>query len=299
MKKVKTCIFPVAGLGSRFLPATKSIPKEMLVVVDKPLIQYAVEEAKAAGIERFIFVTSQGKSAIEDHFDSSRILEETLRERGKEFELGLLQQIRLDPGQAVYIRQQAPLGLGHAVLCARQLVNEDAFALILADDLVLSSSSTNGSCLGQMMKNYTLYDGNMVGVMDVPPEETKRYGILDVLGRQGSKVRAKNVVEKPSADQAPSTTAIIGRYILNSEIFGYLEQQTPGAGGEIQLTDAIQAMIHEAPLTGFFFEGERFDCGTKEGWLEANIAYAWADPELRKKLQEIVKKYLHRTHHDH
>ncbi len=288
MKKIKTCIFPVAGLGSRFLPATKSIPKEMLVVVDKPLIQYAVEEAKAAGIERFIFVTSQGKSAIEDHFDSSPVLEETLRKRGKNVEVERLEALRLDPGQAIYIRQQAPLGLGHAVLCAQHLVNEDAFALILADDLVLAETP----CLQQMIQEYNPQDGNMVGVMEVPMEQTNRYGILDVFQNKGEKVLARNVVEKPSLEKSPSNIAIIGRYILNQSIFGYLKNQTPGAGGEIQLTDAIQAMIKEVPLCGYRYKGQRFDCGTKEGWLEANLAFAFEQPDLRINLQKNLQKYF-------
>ncbi|NBT85245.1 MAG: UTP--glucose-1-phosphate uridylyltransferase [Alphaproteobacteria bacterium] len=287
MKKIKTCVFPVAGLGSRFLPATKSIPKEMLVVVDKPLIQYAVEEAKAAGIERFIFVTSQGKSAIEDHFDSAPVLEETLRRRGKHAELLQLEELRLQPGQAVYIRQQSPLGLGHAVLCARHLVNEDAFALILADDLVLAEKP----CLRQMIEAYENRDGNMVGVMEVPLEHTNRYGVLDIEKHDGQKIRAKNVVEKPIPQKSPSDVAIIGRYILNQKIFGYLQDQKPGAGGEIQLTDGIQTMLNKVPLCGYRYQGQRFDCGTKEGWLEANLAFAYADPELRDGLHKAFQKY--------
>lgn len=287
MKKIKTCVFPVAGLGSRFLPATKSIPKEMLVVVDKPLIQYAVEEAKAAGIERFIFVTSQGKSAIEDHFDSVPVLEETLRRRGKYAELMQLEELRLQPGQAVYIRQQSPLGLGHAVLCARHLVNEDAFALILADDLVLAEKP----CLRQMIEAYENGDGNMVGVMEVPLEQTNRYGILDIEKHDGSKIRAKNVVEKPEPQKTPSNVAIIGRYVLSQKIFGYLQNQKPGTGGEIQLTDGIQAMLKDVSLCGYRYQGQRFDCGTKEGWLEANIAFAYQNPELRESLRKTFQKY--------
>ncbi len=287
MRPIKTCIFPVAGLGSRFLPATKSIPKEMMVVVDKPLIQYAVEEAKAAGIERFIFVTSQGKAAIEDHFDSCPTLEAALRARGKEQELSLIENIKLSPGQAIYIRQQAPLGLGHAVLCAQELVNEDAFAVILADDLVLAEKP----CLQQMVKVYKPNEGNMVGVMDVPYEHTNRYGILKVSQDRDKKVLAEDVVEKPAVDKAPSQIAVIGRYILNKKIFQHLRTQQPGAGGEIQLTDAIQKMISSDGLCGFRFQGQRFDCGTKEGWLEANMAFAYADPELQGHLKAIFKRY--------
>ena len=287
MVPVKTCIFPVAGLGSRFLPATKSIPKEMMVVVDKPLIQYAVEEAKAAGIERFIFVTSQGKAAIEDHFDSCPTLEAALKARNKEQELSLIENIRLNPGQAVYIRQHAPLGLGHAVLCAQELVNEDAFAVILADDLVLADQP----CLQQMVQAYHSDEGNMVGVMDVPYEHTNRYGILKVSQELGHKVLAEAVVEKPAIGQAPSQIAVIGRYILNKRIFEHLRTQKPGAGGEIQLTDAIQQMVTINGLCGFRFQGQRFDCGTKEGWLEANIAFAHADPDLKGHLKTIFEKY--------
>ncbi len=287
MKKVKTCIFPVAGLGSRFLPATKSIPKEMLVVVDKPLIQYAVEEAKAAGIERFIFVTSQGKSAIEDHFDSSPTLETILKKRGKDQELQALEGLRLEPGQAIYIRQHAPLGLGHAVLCAEALVNEEAFAVILADDLVLSREP----CLKQMLNAYQKEQGNMVGVMDVPYDQTHRYGILKISKEEGQKVYADGVFEKPDIQKAPSRVAIIGRYVLKKEIFHHLHKQHPGAGGEIQLTDALQKMIPEKPLCGFRYSGQRFDCGTKEGWLEANIAFAASCPELRLNLKTVLGKY--------
>lgn len=287
MHPIKTCIFPVAGLGSRFLPATKSIPKEMMVVVDKPLIQYAVEEAKAAGIERFIFVTSQGKAAIEDHFDSCPILEATLKARAKEQELLLIESIRLKPGQAVYIRQQAPLGLGHAVLCAQELVNEDAFAVILADDLVLADKP----CLQQMVQAYKPDEGNMVGVMDVLYEHTSRYGILKISQERDKKVLASDVIEKPAIGQAPSQSAVIGRYILRRQIFGHLRLQKPGAGGEIQLTDALQKMVSNNGLCGFRFQGQRFDCGTKEGWLEANMAFAYADPELRGHLKAIFKKY--------
>ncbi|RZI45837.1 UTP--glucose-1-phosphate uridylyltransferase [Candidatus Finniella inopinata] len=287
MNPIKTCIFPVAGLGSRFLPATKSIPKEMMVVVDKPLIQYAVEEAKAAGIERFIFVTSQGKTAIEDHFDSCPMLEMALRARGKVQELSLIEDIKLNPGQAIYIRQQAPLGLGHAVLCAQELVNEDAFAVILADDLVLADHP----CLQQMTQAYSPLEGNMVGVMEVPYDHTNRYGILKTSqDADGQKIIAEAVVEKPAIDQAPSRIAVIGRYILNSQIFQHLRTQKPGAGGEIQLTDAIQAMIPRG-LCGFRFQGQRFDCGTKEGWLEANMAFAYADPQLKDHLKAMLDKY--------
>jgi UTP--glucose-1-phosphate uridylyltransferase len=285
MTNIKTCVFPVAGLGTRFLPATKSIPKEMLVVVDKPLIQYAVEEARAAGITRFIFITSMGKSAIEDHFDSIVVLEQTLQQRGKMHELKLVKSICLDPGQAIYVRQHSPLGLGHAVLCAQNLINEEAFAVILADDLVLS----NTPCLKQMINAYQASDGNMVGVMNVADDHVNRYGILKTSNNTGQKTFASDVVEKPNIGEAPSNTAIIGRYILKKEIFTFLNQQKEGAGNEIQLTDSIQRMLPETKLCGFQFEGKRFDCGTKQGWLQANIAFALDDPELHSHVVSSFK----------
>jgi UTP--glucose-1-phosphate uridylyltransferase len=283
MAKIRTCVFPVAGLGTRFLPATKSIPKEMLVVVDKPLIQYAVEEAITAGIERFIFITSMGKSAIEDHFDAMPILEQTLQGRGKARELALIQNTCLNPGQAIYVRQQRPLGLGHAIYCAKELIEDDAFAVILADDLVQHTTP----CLKQMIDAYSTEDGNMVGVMDVAPADVNRYGILAVSADTGAKVTAHDVVEKPTPEKAPSRTAIIGRYVLQRGIFDKLANQNQGTGGEIQITDAIQAMMPHTPLTGYRFAGTRYDCGTKFGWLEANLAFALDDPELQAHLEKI------------
>jgi len=285
---IKTCVFPVAGLGSRFLPATKSIPKEMLVVVDKPLIQYAVEEAKKAGIERFIFVTSQGKSAIEDHFDRLQLLEQTLSSRKKWDLLSKIVAPTLEPSQAVYVRQPAPLGLGHAIWCARHLIQDEAFAVILADDLILSSEP----CLKQMIDNYAVSDGTMVATMKVDMAHVSRYGILGCTEQPKQlKVKATSVVEKPTADSAPSNMAIIGRYILPRIVLDVLSGQQPDNGSEIQLTDAIQTMMGENSLTGFLFEGNRFDCGTKEGWLEANVAFAFNDPEMKNHLKNIIKKY--------
>ncbi len=282
---IKTAVFPVAGLGSRFLPATKAIPKEMLVVVDKPLIQYAVEEAKAAGIEKFIFITSQGKEAIEDHFDSHSGLESILEARGKVEDLEKIRSIRIPEGQALFIRQHEPLGLGHAVWCARHYIQEDAFALLLADDLIQSTTS----CLKQMVQAYSDDDGNMAAVIDVPKDEVNRYGVLDIQSQTGLKVRARAVVEKPDASNAPSSTAIIGRYILRTSIFEPLGFKKQGAGGEIQLTDGLQAMLGaNVPLTGFRFSGDRYDCGTKVGWLQANLALAAADPELRPYLESVL-----------
>ena len=282
---IKTAVFPVAGLGSRFLPATKAIPKEMLVVVDKPLIQYAVEEAKAAGIEKFIFITSQGKEAIEDHFDSHSGLESILQARGKTDDLTKIRSIRIPEGQALFIRQHEPLGLGHAVWCARHYIQEDAFALLLADDLIQATTP----CLKQMVQAYSEEDGNMAAVIDVPKNEVNRYGVLDILTQLGQKVRAKAVVEKPDAAVAPSSTAIIGRYILRTSIFEPLGYKKQGAGGEIQLTDGLQTMLGtNVPLTGFRFNGDRYDCGTKVGWLQANLALAAADPELRPYLESVM-----------
>jgi UTP--glucose-1-phosphate uridylyltransferase len=284
---IRTAVFPVAGLGTRFLPATKACPKEMLIVVDKPLIQYAVEEARDAGIENFIFVTSYGKTIIEDHFDVNSALEKTLEQRGKTAELSLLHSFQLKPGQAAFIRQQVPLGLGHAVWCARQMIGNQPFAVILPDDLILAQKS----CLSQMMDAYRHLGGNVVAVMDVAPEHVGRYGILNVLEDDGLHVQAKGVVEKPAIGHAPSNTAIVGRYILQPEIFKVLGAQKAGKGGEIQLTDSFPTLIRDMPFHGVRFEGQRFDCGLKEGWLEANVAFAYACPDLRGHLLSVIEKH--------
>lgn len=282
---IKTAVFPVAGLGSRFLPATKAIPKEMLIVIDKPLIQYAVEEAKAAGIEKFIFITSLGKEAIEDHFDSHSTLEFVLESRGKVEELEKICSVKIPEGQAIFIRQHEPLGLGHAVWCARNFIQEDAFALLLADDLIQAHSP----CLKQMIESYDKSDGNMVAVIDVPEQEVNRYGILEISNQFSNKVTAKGVVEKPKPVDAPSTTAIIGRYILRASIFESLGLKKQGAGGEIQLTDSLAlSLASNVPLTGFRFNGRRFDCGTKVGWLQANFTLAASDPEVRPYLMSVI-----------
>lgn len=288
LKPIRTAVFPVAGLGTRFLPATKAIPKEMLVVGDKPLIQHAVEEAKQSGISRFIFITAYGKTAIEDHFDSNPILENLLRDRGKTAELGNLQSLQLEPGQAIFIRQQQPLGLGHAVWCARHLIGDEPFALILADDMILAKPP----CLSQMIDAY--YEkggGNFAAVMDVEPEQVSRYGILDIMNDDGRVVQAKQVIEKPAPADSPSCTAIVGRYILDPAILGLLAAQKPGVGGEIQLTDSFAPLMENAPFYGFRFDGTRFDCGTKEGWLEANLAFAFNQTELKNLLFKSIQKY--------
>jgi len=284
---IRTAVLPVAGLGTRFLPATKASPKEMLVVVDKPLIQYAVEEARDSGIENFIFVTSHGKTAIEDHFDVNYSLEQMLERRGKTKELDILRAYQLNPGQAVFIRQQVPLGLGHAVWCARHLVGNQPFALILADDLIMAQKP----CLSQMIDAYQQLGGNVVAVMDVPKENVNRYGILDIYHDDGIHVQAKGVVEKPAIDKAPSHTAIVGRYILQSEIFEILGQQKKGKEGEIQLTDSFPTLIESMPFHGLRFTGQRFDCGLKEGWLEANIAFAYTRPDLKDHLLASIEKH--------
>lgn len=270
IKKIRKAVFPVGGLGTRFLPATKAMPKEMLPVVDKPLIQYAVEEALAAGIEELIFVTGRGKSAIEDHFDSSFELEETLRKRGVKVDYMTLGVPKLSAGNIAYTRQQEPLGLGHAVWCARHLIGNEPFAVLLADDFIHSEKP----CLQQMIQSYGQYGGIMVAVMNVDRSHVSRYGIVDIAQEQGALVQVRGVVEKPHPDEAPSTLAIIGRYILDPKVFDYLDLQKRGAGGEIQLTDALSHLISQEPFYGFRFEGKRYDCGSREGLLLASLAVA-------------------------
>ena len=286
-RPVRKCVFPVGGLGTRFLPATKAMPKEMLPVVDKPLIQYAVEEAIAAGIEHFIFVTGRGKTALEDHFDHAPDLERTLRDRGKVKELDLVTSWMPKSGQVSYTRQQEPLGLGHAVWCARDLVDNEPFAVILPDDLILAKTA----CLKQLVDAHDQVDGHVVAVADVPREHTKRYGILDVVSDDGRLARAKGLVEKPDPDKAPSTLSIIGRYVLDPSVFAILDKQTRGAGNEIQLTDAISQTIGDVPFHGLRFEGRRFDCGDKVGWLHANVTFALARPDMSEQVTEFLKEF--------
>ncbi|HYZ41820.1 MAG TPA: UTP--glucose-1-phosphate uridylyltransferase GalU [Stellaceae bacterium] len=288
-KPVRKAVFPVAGLGTRFLPATKAMPKEMLPIVDKPLIHYAVEEAKAAGIEQFIFVTSRAKSAIDDHFDRAFELEATLRERGKEDVLEELEARLPEPGQIAYTRQQTPFGLGHAVWCARALVGDEPFAVLLADDLMIGEPP----CLKEMIEAHAEIGGNMVAVMEIPREETRRYGVLDVVSDTGKLVRAEGVVEKPDPAVAPSTLMIIGRYIIQPEIFAHLGEVKPGAGGEIQLTDGLDRLIAEGqPFYGLRAAARRYDCGEKLGFLEATVALGLRHPELGPGLRRILKSYL-------
>jgi UTP--glucose-1-phosphate uridylyltransferase len=287
IKPVRKAVFPVAGQGTRFLPATKAMPKEMLPVVDKPLIQYAVDEAREAGIEEFIFVTGRAKSAIEDHFDHSYELEHSLEERGKDDILATIREIIPAAGQVSYTRQQKPLGLGHAVWCARYHIHDEPFAVLLADDLILAKPG----CLKQMVETYQETGGNLVAVEDVPKEHTDRYGILDVVEDNGKIARAQGLVEKPNPADAPSTLSIIGRYILQPQVFEQLDRQEKGAGGEIQLTDAMARTIGDVPFHGFRFEGNRYDCGNLLGFLEANLAFSLDRDDMRDGVVEMLKKY--------
>ena len=282
---VRKAVFPLAGLGTRLLPATKVMPKEMLPIVDRPLIEYAVQEAMDAGIEDFIFVTGRGKSLIEDHFDQSYELEVHLREKGKEKELTAIQQMTLDPGHLFYTRQQFPLGLGHAVWSARRFIADEPFAVLLPDDLILATPG----CLKQMVDAHQAIGGNLVAVEDVPREETNRYGILEVESDDGWLAKARGLVEKPKPDEAPSTLSIIGRYILQPDIFEYLNRHEKGAGGEVQLTDAIAKSMNSVALNGLRFNGRRFDCGTKRGFVAANVAFAMSHDHLRQHIREIME----------
>ena len=285
---IRKAVFPVGGLGTRFLPATKAMPKEMLPVVDKPLIQYAVEEAQAAGIEQFIFVTGRSKTAIEDHFDHSYELETTLKERGKNAQVIAVNSWMPRPGQIAYTRQQVPLGLGHAVWCARNLVGDEPFAVLLADDLILADKP----CLSQMVDVHDETDGNVVAVMEVPRDQTNRYGILDVEQDDGRLVKMRGVVEKPEPAKAPSNLSIIGRYILQPEVFEHLARIGRGAGNEIQLTDALAELVRgNKPFHGLRFAGQRFDCGDKVGFLQANIAFALSRPDMSEAVKQILSEY--------
>ena len=284
---VRTAVFPVAGLGTRFLPATKVLPKEMLPVVDKPLIQYAVEEALDAGIEEFVFVTGRANSLTEDYFKRAPELERALAERGKKAELAAVTEGLPAPQKVTFAHQEEPLGLGHAVWCARQYVADGPFAVVLPDDLILARPG----CLGQMMEVYAKLGGNLVATEDVPREHTNRYGILDVVEDDGRLARARGLVEKPDPTRAPSTLSIIGRYILQPVVFDHLDKQEKGAGGEIQLTDAMAATIGDVPFHGLRFEGRRFDCGGKLGFIEANLAFALERQDMEQGVREFLKGY--------
>ena len=282
---VKKAIFPVGGLGTRFLPATKSMPKEMLPVVDKPLIQYAVEEAANAGIEQFIFVTSRGKSAIENHFDHSFELENNLLAKGKRQTLASAQEMLKIPGSYAYVRQQEPAGLGHAIWCARHLIQNESFAVILADDLIFGQST-----IKEMIKNYT--SGNMVAIMEVDKQKVSSYGIVKVDNSDKDLMQINQMVEKPSVENAPSNLAIIGRYILDHKVFDVLEKQERGASLEIQLTDAISSQLDKVPCLGYRIKNERFDCGSKLGFLQANISFALNRKDLSSDLNNWLKSLI-------
>ena len=286
-KKLRKAVLPVAGLGTRFLPATKAMAKEMLPVVDKPLIQYAVEEARAAGIEQFCFVTGRGKTALVEHFDIAYELEATLRERDRTDALAQLDGARVAPGSLVTVRQQVPLGLGHAIWCARAFIGDDPFAILLPDDLILSETP----CLKQLADAYERTGGNVVAVVDVPREQTNRYGILKTGADDGTLVEVMGLVEKPAPADAPSTLSIIGRYILMPEVIEHLAKMERGAGNEIQLTDGMAKMIGHLPFHGLRYEGKRFDCGDKAGFLEAQIAFALSRPDLAPAVRAFLKHY--------
>jgi UTP--glucose-1-phosphate uridylyltransferase len=286
IKRVRKAVFPVAGLGTRFLPATKAMPKEMLTVVDKPLIQYAVEEALEAGIEQIIFVTGRGKGALEDHFDISYELEDTMRARGKS--LAVIEGIRQKPGSPVYVRQQEPLGLGHAVWCAREIVGDEPFAVLLPDELMVGKPGF----IAQMVEAYNQVGGNIVGALEVADSETDKYGIISPGAVDGRLTEVKALVEKPKQGNAPSNLMIPGRYILQPEVMRILESQEKGAGGEIQLTDAMAQLIGQQPFHGFTFDGERYDCGDKAGYIQANLALALARADIGPSVRSFAEGLL-------
>jgi len=283
IKPVRKAVFPVAGLGTRFLPATKAMPKEMLTVVDKPLIQYAVEEALEAGIEQIIFVTGRGKSALEDHFDVSYELENTMRSRGKS--LDAIENIRMQPGSPVYIRQQEPLGLGHAVWCAREIVGDEPFAVLLPDELMV------GGFMRQMVEAYDRVGGNVIGALEVPDSETDKYGIISPGHDDSRLVEVQALVEKPKG-KAPSNLMIPGRYILQPEVMKILDGHETGAGGEIQLTDAMAQLIGKQSFHGFRFDGDRYDCGDKAGYIQANLALALRREDIGPQVRVFAEALL-------
>ncbi|AKS47662.1 UTP--glucose-1-phosphate uridylyltransferase [Octadecabacter temperatus] len=288
-KRVTKAIFPVAGLGTRFLPATKAVPKEIMTLVDRPLIQYAIDEARAAGIKEFIFVTSRGKSALEDYFDIAPELESTLRKKGKTEMLDMLKATNMDSGAIAYIRQHKALGLGHAVWCARRLVGNEPFAVILPDDVIAAEKP----CLQQMVEAHEETGGCMVAAMEVPEEKASSYGVIDVKEDFGSMVSVKGLVEKPPIEEAPSNLAVIGRYILTPKIMQNLNKIKTGSGGEVQLTDAIDAELREGrDVFGYRFRGQRFDCGSKAGFLQATVAFGMARPDLGEEFGAYLREMM-------
>jgi UTP--glucose-1-phosphate uridylyltransferase len=283
---IRKAVFPVAGLGTRFLPATKAIPKELLPIVDKPLIQYAVDEAREAGIEQMIFVTGRGKTALVEHFDLAYELETTMGERGKD--LSILAPTRFTPGNLITVRQQVPLGLGHAIWCARTIVGDEPFAILLPDELMVGSPG----CLKQMVEAYDEVGGNLISVLEVPSEEVSSYGVIDPGESRGALTEVRGLVEKPAQGEAPSNKIISGRYILQPEVMRTLEGQEKGAGGEIQLTDAMARMIGQQPFHAVTFAGRRYDCGSKTGFIEATLALALEREDLGPEVRRIAERLL-------
>lgn len=286
-KPIRKAVFPVAGLGTRFLPATKAMPKEMLPINDRPLIQHVFEEAREAGIEEFIFVTGRQKEMLEEHFDYQPELEQTLESRGKQDMLEKVRASEMPAGKLFLTRQPKPLGLGHAIWCAKKLIGDDPFAILLPDDLVLNKQG----CLSQMIDVYNEKGGNVVAVKDVPREETSKYGIVDIGKEENNITEVKGLVEKPKPQDAPSTLSVVGRYILQPEVLDYLSAFETGAGNEIQLTDSMAKLIGNQPFHGLKFSGQHYDCGSRLGFIEANIAYGLADPEIGKNVNDLLKKY--------
>ena len=285
-KPIRKAVFPVAGLGTRFLPATKAIPKEMLPIIDRPLIQYAVDEAREAGIEQLIFVTGRGKTAIVEHFDMAFELETTMKERAKTLEV--LEPTRIQPGNLVAVRQQVPLGLGHAIWCARAIVGDEPFAIFLPDELMIGEPG----CMKQMVDAYAELGGNLISVLEVPEEEVSSYGVIDPGARHGAITEVKGLVEKPKREAAPSNLIISGRYILQPEVMRVLEGQERGAGGEIQLTDAMARMIGQQPFHAVTFAGRRFDCGSKAGFVEATLALALERDDMGADVRAMARRLL-------
>ena len=289
-KPIRKAVFPVAGLGTRFLPATKAIPKEMLPIIDRPLIQYAVDEAREAGIEQLIFVTGRGKTAIVEHFDVAYELEATMKNRAKALEV--LEPTRIQPGNLVAVRQQVPLGLGHAIWCARAIVGDEPFAIFLPDELMIGDSDGSGGCMKQMVEAYDQLGGNVISVLEVPMAEVSNYGVIEPGARNGSVTEVLGLVEKPRREDAPSNLIISGRYILQPEVMRVLEGQQKGAGGEIQLTDAMAKMIGTQPFHAVTFAGRRYDCGSKVGFVEATLALALEREDMADDVRAIMRKLL-------
>lgn len=288
IKPVKKAVFPVAGLGTRLLPATKVMAKEMLTIVDRPLIQLAVEEARGAGIEEFIFVISDGKDVLMQHFQDAPVLMDTLQHRNKTEQIDKIRRMELPKGSLKSVKQDQPLGLGHAVWCARELVGDHPFAVILADDMVLGEQS----CLSQMVNAYQKTGCNVIAACEVPLEDTSKYGVFKVASQDGPVLNVSGLVEKPSPENAPSTMTVFGRYILQPEIFDYLGRHEKGAGGEIQLTDAMAKLMNDQKFYGYIFEGERLDCGTEIGFVKAQIAFALKNPRLSNEIAEYMQLKL-------